>query len=69
MLKEISFSVIYLALCVMGEKTLGEPDEKILKTLGPTLIIVIAFCVLVTFMDIYCLIDICLTLHSCSTAT
>ena len=51
MLWEVGFNLIYLALCVVCEEALGKTDKNILKTFGgPTLIIVITFCVLVRFV-------------------
>jgi uncharacterized membrane protein YcfT len=59
MLREVGFILIYLASCVVCEKALGKHDENILKTFGgPTLIIVIAFCALVSFIRRFICISI-----------
>ena len=48
MLREFVFILIYLSPCGLCEEAVGKHDKNILKTFGgPTLIIVIAFCVLV----------------------
>ena len=50
MLRELCFNLVYLATCVVCEQALGKHDKNILKTFGGAiLIIIIAFCALVSF--------------------
>ena len=54
MLRTLGFNLVYLASCVFCDKAIDKRDKNILKSVGgPTLVIIFAFCALVSFIKFY----------------